>query len=259
MNKKKILLYVAVILLVILIGFLFIKIFDFENEPKKSDNGIPEVTLELVDQLYSYLDIDNPNGIMTMYSNIYTTVNNLSYDVLEKMILNYTINYDTTNLENLTSAELLQENVEGTPLYKIKTAVFNTNLSKLFGNEAKLQFTANFIFQENIRAILSNSGDYYYVYETNEINNNSYKVFKKMDRYLVTDNNATIKIYDYYLKCNIETNICYNDERNRYINNNVKYTEDLNLDNYINYLTTYEHTFKYDNGNYYWVSSNATN
>lgn len=35
MNKKKILLYVAVILLVILIGFLFIKIFDFENEPKK--------------------------------------------------------------------------------------------------------------------------------------------------------------------------------------------------------------------------------
>ena len=80
-----------------------------------------------------------------------------------------------------------------------------------------------------------------------------------MDRYLVTDNNATIKIYDYYLKCNIETNICYNDERNRYINNNVKYTEDLNLDNYTNYLTTYEHTFKYDNGNYYWVSSNATN
>ena len=48
MNKKKILLYVAVILLVILIGFLFIKIFDFENESKKFYNGIPEVTLELV-------------------------------------------------------------------------------------------------------------------------------------------------------------------------------------------------------------------
>lgn len=256
MNKKKIWLYIAVILLVIIIGFLFIKIFNFNNEAKNNNKELPEVSNDLIQELYSYLDIYNPNGVMTMYSKIYTTKNNLNADVLEKVILNYIVNYDKSKLENLTIDELKQENIDGTPLYKIKTEVFNSSLIKLFGKDTKINLK-DFTYQENIKAINTSNKEYFYIYQTNDNINNIYEIFKKMDRYLVTDNNKTIKIYDYYLKCNKETAICYNDERNSYINNNIKYSINLNLDDYVNYLTLYEHTFKYENGNYYWVSSNA--
>ena len=93
MNKKKIWLYIAVILLVIIIGFLFIKIFNFNNEAKDNNKELPEVSNDLIQKLYSYLDIYNPNGVMTMYSKIYTTKNNLNADVLEKVILNYYYTY----------------------------------------------------------------------------------------------------------------------------------------------------------------------
>ena len=76
-----------------------------------------------------------------------------------------------------------------------------------------------------------------------------------MLRYAVTDNNKTIKIYDYYLKCDVNTQNCYNDDKLSKLNNKVKYNSSININQYISDLVTYEHTFIYEDGNFHWKNS----
>ena len=78
--------------------------------------------------------------------------------------------------------------------------------------------------------------------------------FKAITRYAVSEDEITI--YEYYLKCDTTTNVCFNDEARDSLSD-ITYTIDFNINNYLNSLTIYEHTFKYnsENDSYYWYSS----
>ena len=91
MNKKKILIFVIVIIFVIGICFAFIKLFDFENS--EEENNVPEIVVneELVDKLYSYLIENNEMELNALHSAFYTTYNTLSVDAIQTMIYQYII------------------------------------------------------------------------------------------------------------------------------------------------------------------------
>lgn len=259
MNKKKILIFVIVIIFVIGICFAFIKLFDFENS--EEENNVPEIVVneELVDKLYSYLIENNEMELNALHSAFYTTYNTLSVDAIQTMIYQYIINYDEFALETLTPQELgsIVNNSSGfTPLYKISLDVFLDNLSTIFGPD--ITFTPKtFNYSKNIRAHYDEETNYYYIYNLNNEEEITFTEYKNMTRYALTENNTIIKIYDYYLKCDTTTNICYNDERRRNVNDFITYSPNLNIESYINNLVTYEHTFKYDTQTeeFYWVSS----
>ena len=246
---KKIFVWILVFLFVIATVFLFTKIFEFRAT---SQDKAPEVTEELVNKLYSYLPKENDFGVSTMYTTYYTTNQNINYSVMSMMAYNYISNYDSFKLENISDAEFKSLKVGGTPLYKISKDNIWKVIYTIFGNEAKYSFGD---FNINATTAGKFANDYYYIYKKNSDIDNNYVIFNNKLSYTITDNNKTIKIYDYYLKCDITTKLCYNDERSTISNSYFKYKDNLNVLEGKNNLKQYEHTFKYENGNYYWVSS----
>lgn len=257
MNKQKIIMYLLVIVLVVIICFGFVKFFGFEsNKEKNKTNDINE---ELVLKLYSYLIDVNASKVTSMYNGNYASYNSLSYNSILIMIYEYIKTYDDFELEATTIDELLNNSIidiqDGViPLYKIKIEEFEKVFKIIFGNGEKLNLI-DFSYDINTFFKLDSNKTYYYVYTNNISEENSDVVFKEMLRYAVTDNNKTIKIYDYYLKCDVNNQNCYNDDKLSKLNNKVKYNSSININQYINDLVTYEHTFIYEDGYFHWKSS----
>ena len=260
MKKRKIIMVLIAILLVILLITLFITLFDFENEPNDTDN-LPKVTEELINELYSYIP-KNEMGLQTMYTGFYNQIANLSNDIIQSMIYEYIKNYDefkleTTSLEEMYASGVLDSTSNTndiTPLYKISLNEFNAIFPKIFGKNAEYR-NENFRYNYNTLLRLDSNNEYYYVYNNTPLTSNlNDVVFRDITQYAVTNNNETIIIYDYYLRCDLNTNICYDDERKREVSN-VTYTEDFDINNYLDELATYKHTYRYEDGYYYWSSS----
>ena len=183
----------------------------------------------------------------------------MSYDSILIMIYEYIKTYEEFELEATTIDELLNNNIinnqDGViPLYKIKIEEIEKVFKIIFGNSEKLNLI-DFSYDINTFFKFDSNKMYYYVYTNNISEENSDVVFKEMLRYAVTDNNKTIKIYDYYLKCDVNTQNCYNDDKLSKLNNKVKYNSSININQYISDLVTYEHTFIYEDGNFHWKSS----
>lgn len=253
MNKKWFL-YLVVILLVIGICILFITVFAFESD--KDSVLIPEPSEEQIEILYEILP-ENPMNYQTMYTGSYTRLHNISNDIIQSMIYSYLKNFDNSKLEATTTEEISASgatiNGEITPINKIKASEFKRVYNQIFGPDTELK-AEDFRYDYSTLAHLN--GDYYYIYEATPLPNSTNDiVFKDIIRYAVTENNTTIEIYDYYLKCDLNDNNCYNDERKTKINNKIKYSDEFNIEEYIDELTTYKHTFKYNDGHYYWYSS----
>lgn len=253
MNKKWFL-YLVVILLVIGICILFISIFAFEDD--KKELTIPEPNEEQVGILYQILP-ENPMNYQTMYTGSYTRLHNISNDIIQSMIYAYLKNFDNSKLEATTIEEISATgavlNGEITPIAKIKVAEFNLVYNQIFGPDSELKLED---FRYDYQTLAEVSDDYYYIYETTPLTNSDNEVvFKDIIRYAVTENNKTIEIYDYYLKCDLNDNTCYDDERKTKVNTKIKYSEDLNIEDYLDNTVTYKHTFKYNEGHYYWYSS----
>lgn len=247
---KKFVIYFGVILFVLSAGYLFLKLFAFNEDSKKTT----DISRELVDKLYSYLPTTNDYSIASMYTANYMTKGNINYSIMGVMAIKYINNYSKNDKEILEKEEISKLGVNNKPLYKIKTDKFLERIKIIFGKDAN--FTQN-DFKIDRLSEARFIGDYLYVYETKNPKEEEYVIYKDLISYTVADNGNTIKIIDTYLKCSKKTNLCYNDEKDNEKNNFVRYSSNLNIADYKDKLKQYEHTFKYEDNNYYWASSQA--
>lgn len=262
MSKKKIIMIIIVIILVVGLSFLFIKLFDFEGQTNINNehNESKEVDEQTIHQLYSYFLENNEleyNGVHSTYFIRNNNLANQNARYVQAMLYQYILNYDEFSLETLSTEELntvVSNQDNYTPLYKVSLASFEKALKVVLGPDITYRPT-DFDYTKSIKAKFNDELDYYYIYDTNEKLETNFIEYKEMARYAVSEDE--IKIYDYYLKCDTTTNNCYNDENRSSINSNIKYSTNFDVNNYLNNITTYEHTFKYnsDTDNYYWYSS----
>ena len=250
-NTQKAILYVTAIILSILIFIIFGKSFRFERGKEKPTTTVDKV---LIDELYTYIPDSNDykmDGIYSKYSSIY----NINISVVEQMIINYLNNNSKDKLQSITDTDLFNIGVDVTyikPLYKISNKDLTYGLERVFGNNTNnINFRDAYI-DKNTRTKYFDNNLYVYNYEP-ELTDDSV-VFRKYNKYTIS-NDKTIKIYDYYLKCDKSTNICYNDDRETIVNNLVTYSDSFNIENYLDKLQQYEHTFKFANDSYYWDST----
>lgn len=262
---KKIIMYVIVAILVVIVSIGFVKIFAFEKESTKDDikQTYPEVNKELIDKLYSYIPISDDYERTTMYSNFYTKFQILSQDVVQSMVYNFIIKHDEFKLLGATINDLRDNNViksyesenDFKALYKIKLSDFENAKNRVFGKEEKL-ISSSFNITANLKAFYIED-DSYIIYEQNSnLDRDEFVVKKAYDKYILTDDNNTIKIYDYYIKCNVNTSDCYNDEKKTMGNRSIKNIDGvINFENNLSNAQGYVHTFKFEDGYYYWYSS----
>lgn len=256
-DSNKWLKYLLVILLVILIVSLFIFLFGFERDNEEESPNIDE---ELINQLYSYLPT-NPMSYQTVYTGHYIRLTNIDNTIISSVIYDYIKEYEPdvieeTSLEEFETNNLIHDTAQVVnPLCKIKVEEFLKVYPQIFGSSNELDI-ANFRYDYSTLAVVDANQTYYYFYTTTPLSNSSNEVvYKDIIRYALTDNNTTIEIYDYYLKCDLNTNSCYNDERKNNLNNQITYSSNFDIANYTNNLVTYKHTYKYEDGHYYWYSS----
>ena len=109
MNKRKVVMYLLVFILVVVICLGFVKFFGFESN--KEENKTNDINEELVLKLYSYLIDVNASKVTSMYNGNYASYNSLSYDSILIMIYEYIKTYDEFELEATTIDELLNNNI----------------------------------------------------------------------------------------------------------------------------------------------------
>ena len=117
-------------------------------------------------------------------------------------------------------------------------------------------YILDFKIDENKSAKIKDGYDYLYIYESNNELDDNIIYYKGLDSYTVENGNESIKIIEYFLKCNKTTKVCYDNEgTNEAVNNNIKYSENLNINEYKDKLKRYEHKFSYIDGHYKFVST----
>ena len=205
MQIKKIIMYIIVILLVIGICVLFVNLFNFND---KVENDIPEVTEELVDKLYSYIP-ENEIGYQAMYMGYFNTFVNIGSDTIQSMIYDYILNYEKDLIENVTNEEIQVNSITingvgYNPSSKIKVSVFEDIFPLIFGKENTYSVN-DFQYSYEVRGKLNETKDYFYIFDSIQTNNTNDLIFRDITRYAVTNNRETIEIYDYYLKCDLNT------------------------------------------------------
>lgn len=262
-GKKKMLGVLLAILFAVVFSAVFVKVFSFE---RKKDDEIevnsyyPTVNTEFIEQLYSYIPDYDDYGRMTMYGYLYTKYQNLSRDVVLGIIYNYIVKYDSSSLEKLTIQDLQSQNIgvdfseNLTPLYKVSLSKFLEVGKIIFGSNEVIP-ESDFIIDYETRAHYVN-GVGYQIYKINSSQSPDFIVKKVYDKYEITNNNNTIIIYDYYVKCDKVGSACYDDEKrakNNLVLKNVNGS--IYLENRLSDAQGYKHTFKFEDGNYYWYSS----
>ena len=254
--KKKILIFIGVTLLVRIMCIVLINVFNFEGNEEENKTNINEIGEDTVNELYSYFLVDNPLGIRGIYTNGYVHYQNFNNVMLKAMIYQYILNNAELSLETLTQEELnsVLNQTGFIPVHKISKNKFEEVLNIMFEPEAAIVYN-DFNYSNNISLHFAN--DYYYVYNNNSTTSSDDYVYKNMIRYAIAENGTVIKIYDNYLRCDVNTNRCYNDEAKESVNSNVVYSENFNISDHIDDLVTYEHTFRLneENNSYYWDST----
>ena len=244
---KKLVRYICVALIVGLICFTFSKTFAF----KSSDNNtIPEIDSNLINKLYTYLPSKEIGNTQTLYNTYYLTINNISYITQGLMTYNYMLNNDEFKLKTVPEEEKNNLNIEGNILYKITKEDFINALTYIFGTN-KRYFDTDFTINSKLKAKFKN--DNYYIYEENSIDNIIY--FKGLQSYTVTDNRETIKLIEYYLRCNTETKECFDKEGSDTPVSYIRYSENLDINSIKDKIKQYEHVFKYESDHYIWSST----
>ena len=244
---KKLVMYICVALIVGLICFTFSKTFAFKSD---DNSAIPEIDTNLITKLYTYLPSKEIGDTQTLYNTYYLTINNISYITQALMTYNYIINYDEFKLKTVPEEEKNNLNIEGTILYKITKEDFINTLTYLFGTNERY-YDTDFKINSNLKAKFKN--DTYYIYEENTIDNIIY--YKGLDSYTLTDNRETIKLNEYYLRCNKETKECFDKEGSDTPVSYIKYSENLDINSIKDKIKRYEHVFKYESDHYIWIST----
>ena len=251
-KTQKSIMYVTTILLAIIIMLFFGKIFMFEKGKEKTSG---EVNVNLINSLYSYLPEINYYQMDSVYSK-YSSFDNINIGIIEIMIINFLNNNSKDRLEKINDTDLIDMGIDFNQvdlLYKISKENLNYGLKMVFGDNKNATFKDVYIDEQT-------RGKYYnetlYVYKVFDGNPSEFVVYRKINKYTIGDD-QTIKINDYYLVCNKIDGICYNDDKKTNVNSNITYSNGIVFDNYKDNMKQYEHTFKYNNGNYYWLSSKA--
>ncbi len=246
---KKLIVYLVVPLVVLGIAFLFYKLFSFDKNENIDNTYVPDVTEKDALKLYNVLPTTSYNVSYTIYTGDYQTKSNTSYNTMGSMTINYIKNYDEFVLEAASQEE--QNLIDNNILYKISKDIFLKNSKKILGSEVSFN-PDNLEIGDNIRVkLLDNT---YYVYET-EPKETDFVYYKMYKSFTVLNNNKTIKIYDYYLRCNKTSGICYDTEKDEDVNKDITYKENLNILDYKNSLKQFEHLFEYEDDHYYWKST----
>lgn len=246
---KKIIMYIVVILIVLGLGFMFIKVFAFDKNENIEVPDIPEVTDTLVKKLYNVLPTTNRFSQYSVYTGEYKTKSSTSYNAMGTITFNYINIFDEFSPELVSEEE--RNNINGNVLYKVNKDIFLKDSKNILGPEVSFK-PESLEISDNEKIKLIN--DYYYVYEVPK-EESEYVYYKIYDSYTLTDNKQIIKIYEYYLRCNKNTSICYNTEKDDDMNNYIKYQENINVLDYKDHLKKFEHVFEYDKNHYYWKST----
>ena len=239
-NWKRFSIYVFTILSIVALYFLFRNAFYFKNEKKEVSY---EVNEELVNDLYAYLTFDNVSG-SSFYSKDFINYDNTIKYHANIMIYNY--------IEE-KYPEYLNYNNDGKRLLKEKD--YDNVGHKLFGKEVILP-KEDFVISNKLKArYVSDVG--FVIDEVNTgIDSDKYQIEKIMTKYDIIRNGEIVVIYDNFVICNKETKECYNNEKKDKVNKFITYKEDgMDLENNLDNTGKFKHTFKYDNGSYYWLKS----
>ena len=254
----KILIGVGVVLLVCLGIFLFIRIFYFEEERLDKPSIIND---DLVTTIYSYNLKEEDITRRTFYNNYTSNYNNLDDDYVKSSIYNYLAknNLLTTSLttEELKTALNKEYQENYIPKYKIPMTTFNDTLNYLYGEQDNLT-KADFNINKKEVGHYSAEDDSFYIYEIDDNFDSLYYVYQEKDSYAIKDNKETLIIYVYFVKCDIETGKCYNDDKMTSLNNNLTYSEGI-LNGPREKYAKYKHTYKLASDHFYWYSSEIIN
>ena len=248
---KKLVIYLIVMISVILIAFLFIKIFKFD---KKVITEYPEVTENDIKEIYKLFPEKNYNAGPSFYIGSYLASNNVSYSIISLVTYNYIERTNPFKFETITKEDTNLVGSNYKLLYKINKDYF-LEMAKYIFKETNY-YILDFKIDENKSAKIKDEYDYLYIYESNNKLDDNIIYYKGLDSYTVENGNESIKIIEYFLKCNKTTKVCYDNEgTNEVVNNNIKYSEDLNINDYKDKLKRYEHKFSYEDGHYKYVST----
>ena len=251
-RTQKTILYVTTILLAIIILIIFGKMFMFERGKERMSG---EVDTDIVNKLYNYLPENNDYQLESVY-NKFSSFENININIIEAMIVNYLVNYDKEKIENITNDELINIGLD-TSQFKLLYKISKDNL--IYGSKMVFGDNKNIIFKDasiDKKTIGKYYDDTLYVYQTLENVDNNNIVYRKINKYSIEDD-KTIKIYDSYVICDKSTSICYSDDKKTIVNSNITYSNGMVFEDYKDNMKQYEHTFKYNNGNYYWLNSKA--
>lgn len=250
-NGKKFVLYIIVFITALLIVFLFTKIFKFD---KKITTEYPEVTETEINELYKLFPEKNINNNTTFYMGSYVSNTNINYTDMSLIAYNYIERTDNFKFESITKED---ENLVGEGyklLYKIDKEYFLKTVEYIFGKTN--YYIIDFKIDETKSAKIKDDYNYIYIYEANNSYDSNIVYFKGLESYTVENGNESIKIIEYFLKCNKTTKICYDNEgQSESINNNITYSENLNIKDYKDKLKKYEHKFCYEDGHYRYEST----
>lgn len=247
-NGNIILFLIAVCLLVVLLAMVFIKLFTY-RETDEDYKQPKDVDINVIEKLSSYIDIASLDNEVSFYNGSYITSNNLSYSAIAKMIYNYILNNDSAKLEVVSNKENC--------IYKISKDVFLSYKDKLLKSSnfyLDLEHNNSFNIDTKTTARLE-SDNYIYIYNK-ENEENLYKYYHGLYSYTLMDNNNTIIITEYYVRCNTTTYTCYNNTKSNpmEVNNSVSYSDNFDASVLTDRLSKYNHTFEKIDGEYKWVS-----
>lgn len=248
---KKLVAYLIVILSVIIIAFLFWKIFKFD---KKVNVEYPEVTEADIKEIYKFFPERNYNAGPSFYIGSYLASNNIGYSTISLVTYNYIERNNPFKFETITEEDISLVGKDYKLLYKINKDYFLEMVKYIF--KETNYYILDFKIDENKSAKIKDEYDYLYIYESNNELDDNIIYYKGLDSYTVENGNESIKIIEYFLKCNKTTKVCYDNEgTNEIVNNNIKYSENLNINEYKDKLKRYEHKFSYEDGHYKFVST----
>ena len=248
---SKILIAFIVVILVVLLGWGFQKIFHFEDNKTKTKSF---VTDEYVDKLYSQIAVDVFDGNYTFYNGYFTqfsTLNNQYVLKIAFLSLKEKVNLADYEVETFSSEVMTQiNNTNIKPRYQIKKDVFVDAIKEFFGDKEPkyTSFSAgelNFYYDEATATF------YGYELDNSSSKLTDYVILRQKISYEITNKGQNLIIYEYFGKCNKLTQECFNDTRISMPNRDVKYREDMAMTQ----LVKYKHTFNLAGDHYYWNSS----
>lgn len=249
---QKIIITIMGLVLALIILLLFTKVFKFD---KKDTTKYPEVTETQIKELYELFSVKDYNNNVSFYIGNYITNNNINYSVISIVTYDYIQRTNPFKFETITTED---ENITENKyelLSKINKEYFLETVKYLFGKTN--YYLIDFKIDATKSAKIKDDYEYLYIYETDNKVDDNIIYYKGLESYTVENSNESIKLIEYFLKCNKTTKICYNTEgQNEVVNNKVKYSEGMDISTYINDLQKYEHKFVYENDHYRYESTN---